>query len=771
MAKIGELYVEIDAKIEGLQRELGNVKSKLEGIKGPTDSLSNSTNTLSGSFKSLVTKLLAVGAAYVGIREIKNLAGSFLNVATQVENYTVRLKALLGSQEAAADAMEFFQEVASKVPFTLQEVIAAGTTVTAFGADLEKWTPILTDLAAVMGLDLTDAANALGRAYARGAGAADIFRERGILQIIKDSAKLKGGIDDITKLTLPEFRDAMYDAFTDPEGKISGAADDLSRTWDGMISMLSDAWFQFRQAVMESGVFDMLKDGLKSVLDKIIMLRESGKLKEWAENTADAIKGLISTVSELNGILLSSKGPITSVAERLSELYLNFFNLESPAQEFKRIEEEATLRAIEFKNSLKALSPSMEEIREHFEKGEEHANAWMEEIKKADDETFAFKQTIKELGDWWGETKRLWEEAHPVIKTTATTIETEVHPALKNLINTIDVLNNVSPTLKETFEEAMLSARDLGDVIPNYVVPKIQELPTESDAAANELEDDADRVKSRWQEMADGIRTNWTENLSDILQGAQSLKDGLKDIFNHIKDMFFDMVAEMITKWIFDFIQDALVGGIKQASSTIIDTMTGLGENFTQTLRGLSNAAGGIWTGLGAFAGTFLGNLLGGGAAGFDHHDSGHLKFLMENSTALYPILEENQKIQNNTSRLIEMWNHTKGSVDALRDIKKILKKIGGFQHEGIAWRPQLAMVGESGPEAIVRLDKFARGESKFSGAFPTNMPPVNIYISAMDSQDVYRFMTTKGREAIEEMFKANVRGITREMKNQMGKY
>jgi len=47
----------------------------------------------------------------------------------------------------------------------------------------------------------------------------------------------------------------------------------------------------------------------------------------------------------------------------------------------------------------------------------------------------------------------------------------------------------------------------------------------------------------------------------------------------------------------------------------------------------------------------------------------------------------------------------------------------------------------------------------------------VNMNISAMDSQDVYRFMTTKGRTAIEGMFQANFRGITRETKRQMDKY
>ena len=56
-----------------------------------------------------------------------------------------------------------------------------------------------------MGTDIVDASAAFGRAFAGGAGAADILRERGILQLIKDSE----GIEDLSKLTLPEFRAAL----------------------------------------------------------------------------------------------------------------------------------------------------------------------------------------------------------------------------------------------------------------------------------------------------------------------------------------------------------------------------------------------------------------------------------------------------------------------------------------------------------------------------------------------------------------------------------
>lgn len=305
------ILVKIDSKTaEASIKRLDRGLDDLSGTSGRAES------KLSGLWKQFAIGDLAAEALRKTLAGAKGLAGSFLNVATETENYEVRLKALLGSQEAASEAMEFFEKVASKVPFTLEDIIEAGTTVTAFGADLKKWTPILADLAAVMGMDVTEAANALGRAYAGGAGAADIFRERGILQIIKDSAKLKSGINDITKLSLPQFRDAMYEAFTDPEGKIAGAADDLSLTWDGMISMMEDHWFQFRDGVMEAGVFDFMEEGLRDILDEVNRLKEEGKLDEWAADVARSvltvteigakgIEGLIAGFHFLKGVVYS----------------------------------------------------------------------------------------------------------------------------------------------------------------------------------------------------------------------------------------------------------------------------------------------------------------------------------------------------------------------------------------------------------------------------------------------------------------------------------
>jgi hypothetical protein len=106
-----------------------------------------------------------------------------------------------------------------------------------------------------MGTTATEAASALGRAFAGGAGAADILRERGILQLIKDSQ----GIKDLTKLTLPQFRKALISAMVDPVAGIQGSSKRLSETFTGAVSNMNDAITRFAAMIGEVMLPSMTK--------------------------------------------------------------------------------------------------------------------------------------------------------------------------------------------------------------------------------------------------------------------------------------------------------------------------------------------------------------------------------------------------------------------------------------------------------------------------------------------------------------------------------
>jgi hypothetical protein len=112
----------------------------------------------------------------------------------------------------------------SITPFELKNVVEAGITVRAFGDSNATTLKAVADLAAFMGTDVTEAAAAYGRAFAAGAGAADILRERGVLALIQT----RSGIDDLTKLSLPEFRRVLFESLVDTTGPIAGATERLA---------------------------------------------------------------------------------------------------------------------------------------------------------------------------------------------------------------------------------------------------------------------------------------------------------------------------------------------------------------------------------------------------------------------------------------------------------------------------------------------------------------------------------------------------------------
>ncbi len=215
---------------------------KSQGVtktKKEVDKLENSTDKLSKTTsKKLEPALRATKVAFAAIGTAMVASAAYaVQTAAQFEKLRTRLNTMYGSVNEGTQAFNTFNKVAATTPFALQSVVEAGASLKAFGVDAEKNIKPVADLAAFMGLDIVEAASAMGRAFAGGAGAADILRERGVLQLIKDFK----GIDDLSKLTLPEFRQALEEAMLDPTLGIAGATDALSETFVGSYSNMMDS--------------------------------------------------------------------------------------------------------------------------------------------------------------------------------------------------------------------------------------------------------------------------------------------------------------------------------------------------------------------------------------------------------------------------------------------------------------------------------------------------------------------------------------------------
>jgi len=223
----------------------------------------------------------SAGFAAIGVGAVK--AGS------EMEGFQTRLTVLMGSAGEAKGRLDELFRIGSTTPFELPGLIEAEVNLRALGVNAEKTLPMVMDFAGAMGVDLASAAVEVGRAMQFGAGAVETISGRAL----RAQVELRTGADAL-KMSTSEFREAMVETLTDPDGIFAGGTEKLAATFDGMLSNLSDAFFKFSKDVGEAGLFDVAKETLREVLALI-------------GNNADGVKVLATVVSEgLGKALLGS---------------------------------------------------------------------------------------------------------------------------------------------------------------------------------------------------------------------------------------------------------------------------------------------------------------------------------------------------------------------------------------------------------------------------------------------------------------------------------
>jgi len=217
---------QFDRGIKSAQASLGRVKGSVGGV--------------GGAFGGLASKLAIAGTAFLGIKKaLDGITGS-VGAAQQIQDIGVVLKNVVGSAEGGALALQQVRDIAQELPFAFEEIAGATPALATVSKDLEELeenTRLAADIAAVTGLSFQDASSQLQRALSAGAGAADMFREKGVLAMAGFEAGASYSIEE-TRKKLREFGES-----------IDGAANDLNVTLTGSLSQAGDRFFQFQSAI------------------------------------------------------------------------------------------------------------------------------------------------------------------------------------------------------------------------------------------------------------------------------------------------------------------------------------------------------------------------------------------------------------------------------------------------------------------------------------------------------------------------------------------
>jgi len=275
-----KFVIEVRAKgFKNLEGELNRASAATRGYEKATTQLRGSTSGLRRQIGAIRNNILLYTFAIGGAIKAVSI---FVKTASKFEQVRTRLVGLTGSVVKANRAFETFNAVAATTPFSLEDVADAGAQLKAFGADAEALIKPITDLAAFMGTTATEAANSFGRAFAGGAGAADILREKGILNIIKSTQ----GLTDLANTSLPQFRKALIETLQDPAVGIAGSTDRMSQTFQGAFSNMNDSVSRLSAEIGDT-MLPTLKEAAKDIGS--LADRVGDYIRSFTESEAEAM--------------------------------------------------------------------------------------------------------------------------------------------------------------------------------------------------------------------------------------------------------------------------------------------------------------------------------------------------------------------------------------------------------------------------------------------------------------------------------------------------
>ena len=239
-------------------------------------SASTGLDNLRKSVFSLQTALIGIGGTLV--------AKSFLDTARETERLQVRFKFLFADVREGEKAFKGLTEFASKVPFSLEEIQRGAGSLAVVSKNAEEMNRLLAitgDLAVAGGLDFQTTAEQLQRVFSSGIASAELFRERGVSEML--------GFQSGVSVNAEKSKKHIIDIFEEGSKSFVGGSQVMATTFDGVVSMIGDKVRIFKQSVMDAGPFEALK-GSAQLLDQALV-KNFGSIEKSAEMVGDAIVG------------------------------------------------------------------------------------------------------------------------------------------------------------------------------------------------------------------------------------------------------------------------------------------------------------------------------------------------------------------------------------------------------------------------------------------------------------------------------------------------
>lgn len=632
--KLKEAQAQLNTTAQGLRTAEGYMNSFGDSTRNTESSLAGSIakgQILGNVLTTLASKALdaAVGFVQTGIE-----------YNAQIEKYTTGFTNMLGSAEAANEAMKAIQEDAARTPFDVASLTEANQLLISAGENAgysRKLIMALGDAVSATGggnVELSRMAGNLQQIANVGkATAVDIkqFAYAGIniYQILADYTGKS--VQDVQNMTVSyDLLSEALIAASEEGGRYYNAMDAQSQTMNGRVSTLKDNVSQLA-GLMTGNLSEAVGTAISKLNDMTVAAQEAYKTDGWT--------GLIGEITGLSGVIDKAKsslvglkavadsfrkGEISLFSGDWDAVYWNAFNADQTTKQGKKDWDESHAGMVWDENdgwvpakpsggskssittsptttSTTTTTPTQKHVAADTKKLADTIKETSQEILAGTGNIVGSIQRVTETADntynvYDGTTKELKGTTKETVQTI-TDSWTEVVDGTEKTIkkitkNVTDAAGKVTTTTTQTCDKVVLSVSEMQKRIDNQL----------------------SEAQSEWKS---GIMGTLQSTISDLKNGNWS---GLATDF--AKLVWGEVTQEqrnIISKWLTDAltaVNDSYSGGGLSAAKDTIKALFGDGiaegateagtavKSFSQILDGL-NASGGVGTKLAGIAGSF----------------------------------------------------------------------------------------------------------------------------------------------------------------------
>jgi tape measure domain-containing protein len=330
MAASLKVVIDVDdkgrVKIKNFGHDLDKLSLKADGLGAKFSSAAKGVGKIGIAAGAAATAVGAAAASF-GAFKLAQFAKDVVETNMAFETLDLSLAAAAGSAEAGADAQKYLREESERLGLVFQDNVKYFTLMTAAA----KGTALEGQAVRDVWLSIVEAGKVVG--------ASNEELSRTFLQLQQGIGKGKFELVDLKMIMealpgvgLQDFANAMDVTTAEflkmvTEGKVLAdvflprlvdvfknkfgpAVKEASQTASSNINRIINYWTDFKKAIGDSGFYDVVKTGLKDIVENIKGLSSSGQLKQWAKEAGDALSDMATSAGDFAKYLIDNKDDI-----------------------------------------------------------------------------------------------------------------------------------------------------------------------------------------------------------------------------------------------------------------------------------------------------------------------------------------------------------------------------------------------------------------------------------------------------------------------------